>query len=519
MFHRSTPTRFFAALFVSATLALAGPASAQSPAELAPADTAVFVHISEPADWFGDLTQGPLGEKFRDQVETAEGSGDLLAALGMNLNEFMDAYFGGDVVLLSPGGDDDIGVLFTKVADDQRDHAIDSLFLKRNGEIAGNAMYVGPDGDGVFVMTDDWVAMCDLNSVEYLTSVLSQADGAPRLADTDFYRKWTRELPGERAMTALVYESEDAQHALGVVRKGKGLDATYLGTSPDFDELMGMLGETDVAEFGPLPADTIAAVSFNLEANDEMRQQFAGLDPFLRGKSFVDDILPKLDPTTLLFMGSVAGDSVDPKVDVEVPVVGLALKMNDDSVATDLAGMLDIAVVFANLAIAEFQAGPVNQRTATYKGSSFQVAEVGKPIAQGIEFPELAPMQIVYGQVGDYFIVCTQEQFFKQCVDANAGGKPMRIDVEGPAHRLAKTPVLAVTARPDGFGRLLLSWVKMLDEKGLPDVLAAEVDAPVDTETLFDVVQLMQQYSLMKMQVWSGDDGLVIGRAQLTPPQ
>ncbi len=501
------------------TLALGLPSAAQSPAQLAPADTAVFIHINKPAEWFGDLTQGPLGEKMREKIQTQEGSGDLLAALGMNLDQFMQAYFGGDVVVLSEGGDGAPGVIFTEVTEANRNHAIDSLALERNGEIAGFPQYIGPDGNGIFVMMDKWVALCDLNSAKLLTDILSQAPGAPRLADTEFYKKWTRELPADRSMTMLVNESEDSQHALGVVRQGKGLDATYLGTSPDFDELMGMLGETTVAEFGPLPTDTIAALSFNLVANEEMSQQLAGLDPLLRGKSFVKDIMPKLDPPTLLFMGSVAGDAVDPKVSVELPVMGLAMKMNDDTVAADLKGMIDGLMLIANFAVAEFKAGPVPQRSETYKGSSFQVAELGKSIAIGIEFPEIAPMQIVYGQVGDYFIICTQEVFFKQCVDANAGGKAMRIAVEGPAHRLAQTPELAMTARPDKFGPLMLSWVKMLDEKGLPDALAGEGEQPVDTETLMDIVQMFQQYSLMKMQVWTGEDGLVIGRAQLTPPQ
>lgn len=508
------------ALLIGGALLLGTPAFAQAPAELAPADTGFFMHINEPADWFGDLTEGPLGDKFRDKIETAEVSGDILAALGMDTNEFMDAYFGGDVVVLGKSaGDDSTGVIFSKVAQDQRDHAVDSLGLKRNGEINGNPVYVGPDGDGYVVFMQDWVAMCDLKDVAYLKSILNQNANAPRLADTERYAKWTKELPGDRSMTMLAFESEDSEHAMGVVRKGKGLDLTYLGTSPDFDELMGMLGETSVAEFGPLPADTISAVSVNLLANDEMRKNMAGLDMFFRGKSFTDDIAPKLDAPTLMFMAAVDGADVDPKLDVDIPVVGMAFKMKDDSVATDLAGAMDMLVLMGNLAVAEFQAGPIPQRTATYNDASFKVAEIGKPVAQGLEFPELAPIQIVYGQIGDYYVICTQEVFFKRCVDANAAGRNMRIEIEGPTHRLAKTPVMAMTARPDGFGALLLSWANMLEEKGLPDAIDQGVNSPVDTEMLFNVIDLMQQYSRMKVQVWSGEDDLVIGRAQLTPPQ
>lgn len=515
--------RFTTALTLGAALLLQVPAFAQAPAKLAPADTPVFIHINEPADWFGELTDGPLGEKWRTMVEQAEGSGDLLAALGMNVDQFMDAYFGGDVVVLGKGKDADgnegPGVIFTKVDQADRQHAIVSLALKQAGDIAGNPVYTGEDGNGYIVMTNDWVAMCDLNSYAYLQSILNQPADAPRLADTEVYAKWTKELPADRAMTMLAIESKDSQHALGVVRKGKGMDATYLGIKPEYNEMMAMLGETSIAEFGPLPAETISAITFNIEPTDEARAGMDKLNMLINGKSFVDEVLPKLDPPTVLFMGSVAGNSVEPAVSVQVPVGGMAFKMNDASVATELNLMFDNVVMLSNVAVMGFEAGLIPQRAGEYDGASFKVAEIGKPIAQGLKFPELAPIQIVYGTVGDYYVVCTQEQFFKQCVDAEKAGKDFRIEIEGTPHRLAKTPVLAMNAQPDRFGSLMLSWIKLLDENGLPEAIAGEQDVPIKTEHAMDVVRMLQQYSLVKMQVWTGEDGLVIGRAQLTAPQ
>jgi len=506
------------ALLATFALAQAPSAGAQSPAELAPADTAFYLHLTEPDDWFADLTQGPLGQKMRQKIETREGSGDLLKALDMSLDQFMSAYFGGDLVVLSPGKDRD-GVMFTKVAPADRAHAIDRLGLQRKADIAGHPAYVGEDGKGTIVMLDNWVAMCDRSAVEYLTDVLSQAPGSKRLADTERYAKWSAELPDQRTMTMLAFEGEDSQHALGVVRRGISLDATYLGISPDTDELMGMLGRTDLAEFGPLPAaDTIGALSFNIVANAEMKQQLKGLDMMLGGKSFANDILPKLDPPTLIFLGSVAGEDVAPAVGVEVPVHGLALKMNDPSVAQDLTLLFDNTVLLANVAVTQIPADQIPQRTATYKDTAFKVAELGAPVAKALGFPELGPIQLVYGQVGDYYVFCTQEQFFKRCVDANAGGQAMRIDVEGPAHRLATTPVLAMTGRPDRFASLLGSWADMLADKGLPESIAGDRDKPLPLDDLRNAIKIMQQYSLIKMQVWSGEDGLVIGRAQLTAP-
>lgn len=232
----SKTKQFSAALTLGAAMLLQAPAWAQSPAELAPADTPVFIHINEPADWLGEITEGPLGQQWRNMVEEAEGTGDLLAALGMNVDQFTDAYFGGDVVILGMGknadGTEGPGAIFTKVDQVDRNRAIESLALKKIDAIAGNPVYTGDDGNGYIVMTENWVAMCDLNSYEYLQSVLTQADNAPRLADSETYAKWTNELPADRAMTMLAIESADSQHAIGIVRKGKGMDATYLGTAP-----------------------------------------------------------------------------------------------------------------------------------------------------------------------------------------------------------------------------------------------------------------------------------------------
>lgn len=523
MLNLRNTTRFATSLTLGAALLLQAPAWAQSPAELAPADTSVFIHINEPADWFGDLTQGPLGEKWRNMVQEAEGTGDLLSAMGMNVDQFMDAYFGGDVVIIGQGKDKDgnelPGAIFTKVNQVDRAHAIESLGLKRQGDIAGNPVYSGDDGDGYIVMTDDWVAMCDLNSYAYLQQVLTQPTNAARLADTETYAKWTKELPADRSMTMLAFESKDSQHAMGIVRKGKGMDATYLGTSPDFDRMMAMLGETSVAEFGPLPVETISAITFNIEANEDSRPGMDKLDVLLNGKSFVEGVLPKLDPPSVFFMGSIAGNTVDPAVSVQVPVTGMAFKMNDASAAADMDMMFNNVVMLSNVAVMGFEAGLIPQRVAEYGGSAFKVAEVGKPIAEGLSFPELAPIQIVYGVVGDYYVVCTQEQFFKQCVDANKAGKAMRIEIEGKPHRLAETPVLAMNAQPDRFGSLMLSWINLLDQKGVPEAIAGEKDVPIKTEHAMDVVRMLQQYSLVKMQIWTGEDDLVIGRAQLTAPQ
>lgn len=511
------------ALLLTLTAATCFPfaATAQSAAQLAPADAEVFIHLDGPDEWFAALADGPMGDRLREQIETESDFGILLALLGMDFDQFMASYFGDEVVIVGPDADedDDTGIIFTKVDQPNREHVIDSFALQRAGDIAGSPMYVSDDGNGYFIMMQDWLAFCDLASLEYLQAVLERDEIAPSLADTESYSYWTGMLPDDRAATVLILNNDEDSHALGVTRSGKLMDMTYVGRSPDFDNMMLMLGDTDTADFGPLPADTLAAISFNLkaDANDQDTNELLdGLDVLAAPTSFTNDILPKLEAPTLVFLGSVAGGDIG--LEVDLPVAGFAVKMNDPTAATDLQVMMDRLVLLANLATAEWQAGPIPFRAEQYNGASMRIAEIGKPVAKFAEWPELEPVQLVYGQVGDYYVVCTQEQYFKDCVDANAGGKPLRMREEGPGHPMAVAPIMVMSARPDGFAQLLRTWLPLIEEGELPNELEMDIQAPGALSEFREFIQLIEQYSSLKLQLWRGEDGLLIGRGQLVPP-
>lgn len=495
------------------------PVSAQPAAEMAPADTQVFIHIDKPADWFATLADGAIGDKVREQIENDSDFGILLALLGMDFDEFLAAYFGDEVLVLgkSAQGDDGPGIILTKVSQDNRNHLIDSFDLKQTGAIAGSPVYSSADGDGFFVMTQDWVAVSDLASYDYLETVLTNRAVDGTLADTEAYKYWTGMLDADRSATMLFLGGEDDSHAISVIRSGKLLDMTYAGKSPDFDEMMLMLGDTELADFGPLPIRTIGAVSFNLKADpDQPNELLDGLDILSSPASFSKDILPKLDAPTILFLGSSAGDEVG--LDVDLPVVGMAVKMKDQTAATDLQFMMDRVVLLGNMATAEWQLGAIPFKTAEYNGTSMRIAEVGKLVAPFAEWPELEPVQLVYGRVGDYYIVCTQEAFFKQCVDANAGGLPARMRQEGAGHPMAVAPIMAFTGRPDGLGQLLRTWLPLIEDGDLPADVQLGFEAPGALTEFRDFIQLLEQYSQFKLQLWRGEDGLLIGRGQLVPP-
>ena len=508
-------------LLLALALLITLPASAQPAAEMAPADTQVFIHIEKPAEWFTTLADGPIGDKVRDQIENESEFGTLLALLGMDLDTFLQAYFGEEVVILGPSAaeQDGPGIILTKVSQEHRDRLIDSFELERAGAVAGSPMWVSQDGNGHFVMMRDWVAVCDAAALDYLRAVLENKPADGTLADTEAYKYWTGMLDGDRNMTALFLGGEDNSHAFSVIRSGKLLDMTYAGKSPDFDDMMLMLGDNELAEFGPLPIQTIAAVSFNLKADPDQpnaNELLNGLDVLASPTSFRNDILPKLDAPTLLFLGSAPGQEIG--LDVDLPVAGFAVKMKDASAATDLQAMMDRLVLLGNMATAEWQQGAIPFKTAEYQGTTMRIAEVGKVVAPFAEFPELAPVQLVYGQVGDYYVVCTQESYFKQCVDANAGGLPARMRQEGAGHPMAVAPIMAFTGRPDGLGALLRTWLPLIEGGDLPEGVGVELQTPDTLNQFREFIQLLEQYSAFKLQLWRGEDGLLIGRGELAPP-
>ncbi|MEM9414172.1 MAG: hypothetical protein AAGA29_01685 [Planctomycetota bacterium] len=497
--------------------ALASPATAQAPAELAPADTQVYLHIDGFNDWLGTLAEGPRGEAMLDKIENAPQWQTLLTLLEMDMDTFLATYFGGDVVLFGPQAQENSsGIVFTQVANNDAAFACDRLFLEAIETIGDATLYRTADGGGCIAITNGWVGLCDIQDLAYMRDVLAGLGDESSLASTTGYAHWTGLLPVERTITMYIAAGEDESHAMGVTRVGNGMDVAYFGKSAGFEELLSMLGETEVADFGPLPATTLAAATFNLVAPDsvETPELMAGLNMLAAPASFTEDILPKLGTPTVLFMGSVDGGETEPAVGLDVPVVGLAVKMDDPQVANDLTAMMDKTMLLANLATAQWGVDPIDFERNTYTDSSYRVAHIGKPLAQQSGWPELEAVQMVYGQVGDYYVVCTQELFFQQCVDAEQAGEPFQMRLEGPVHELAQTPILAVTVRPDGFADLLRTWRSFIEDEGP----ALGIDVPVVGGELGEMIQMLDQYSLMKMQLWRGEDDLVVGRIQITAP-
>lgn len=498
--------------------ALAWPAAlarAQAPAELAPADTQVYLHIADFDTWFDRFTQGPSGQATREEMEQSPQWQVLLALLEMDSETFFATYFGGDVVVFASKAEENAGgVIFSRVELADAEHARDRLFLEAAGRVGAASLYQTADGGGYVAILPGWVALCDAAQLDDLRSVLEGLGDDSSLATTAAFTQWTRLLPDDRGITVYLTTGGDETHALGVSAVDDGLDIAYFGASPAFDELLAMLGESPVADFGPLPADTLAAAAFTLAApGNADAELLAGLDMLAAPASFVGDILPKLGGPSVVFMGAPHGDADD----LSAPVFGMALRMDDDTVADELNAMMDKTMLLANLATLEWETDPVRFHRGEYLGHAYRVADIGTPLAQHTGWPELGAVKVVYGRVGDYFLVCTEEPFFQQCVDAHRGEAPLRARFDGPIHDRATTPILSIAMQPEGLADMMRTWQQVLGNEGLG--LELELDVPLVQSELGQNIELLDQFDAMTMQLWRGDDGLVAARIVMTTPE
>jgi hypothetical protein len=90
------------------------------------------------------------------------------------------------------------------------------------------------------------------------------------------------------------------------------------------------------------------------------------------------------------------------------------------------------------------------------------VAEVGSLLSHRAQREEFKPIHVAYGRVGDFFIICTHEKIFAQCIDANAD--PSRGFASSPAVAAISlqqrgTPMLTAVLRPAELSTHIDAWL------------------------------------------------------------
>lgn len=321
-------------------------------------------------------------------------------------------------------------------------------------------------------------------------------------------------LPANRIATAYFRESDDNVHALAASRKGRDVMLTYRGRSPDYKPLLAQLGDGAALDFGPLPATTIAAVTLNfkLPAPPNEKQ----INHLLAGKSFRADMLPKLGAPIVAFLGEVPGEELEPKRSFSLPVAGLSIRLKDASVAADLTNAINILVVMANFAAAKWEAPDIPVRDVIHREAAFRVADVGPLLSSRAKRDEFKPINVAYGRVGDWYVICSQEKFFTQCVDANIDPS-RRFVASAPFQAMAlqgrEGPILTAVLRPAALAAHVDGWLAHLRSARSQVVEESHKEQPGTLEAQFVrgariAAGLLGHYQSMTLQAYRDGDGI-----------
>lgn len=504
---------------------LAAGAGAQSAARFAPAESGVYIEVNDLTALRKQWQSDPLATYLRQNVP-ALFSKEVPAwaaardALGMTDEQVIDKYFGRTVALVFPrAGDGEPGMVISRVGAADVAAAQKKLGFVSIGRLDQFELYRSSDKQAYVAAGEGWVIVADADYRDVVGAMLKGEK--PSLADDAHFKQWTGKLPTERMATAYVRDGDAGHtHALGATRSGRDLTLHYVGEAPEFNAVFRQLRSAEALDFGPLPASTLVAVASN--ALDHNLPSNPKLDRLFSPKTFNKDVLPTLETPLLAFLGEVQDHAIKPNPGLNVPVLGIAVKVGESDAAADLSTALEKAMIIANFAAANWDAPEITLRTEAHRGTSFRVAEVGKTLAARMQRDELAAMNLCWGRIGDFFVICTQDQFFRQCIDAESGDGTLLTQSEAfKAMPLSKhdTPFLTVMARPDALSAHARTWLTHWRNVRPHVIDAAAADDPQSPEArlvkgIAIVAGLLEHYQSITIQLHRDGDAIA-GRADV----
>ncbi|MEX0774737.1 MAG: hypothetical protein WD042_03370 [Phycisphaeraceae bacterium] len=397
---------------------------AQDGAKLAPPDTGVFVQLDDLAKIRADFENDRLVEMLRRQLAPPrenEAWQLLQAALGLNTQQIIDAYFGKSLVVIgSEPGDGNPGVILSRVAKADAAAAVQKLGLVEVEQAGDFTIYTNDEDNARIAFSDEWMAMANVLHSDYMVQVLSHKAGEKSLADDAAFKAWMSKLPEQRVGVAYIRKSDpDETHALAVTRQGADLSLHYVGVTPQIKTFLAGADNSGQMNWGPLPTSTLAALTFNFQGHGPKDTRI--LDRLIAPKSFTKDVLPKIGPSIAVFFGNVPGEQLQPASDAGYPVVGVAVQMKDSSIAAELDKVVNGAMLLVNMQTMNWGTDPLAMGAGEHRGVSYRTAGLGAVLAERARRQELKPITLTYGAAGGWYVLASQEQFFKQIADTAAG--------------------------------------------------------------------------------------------------
>lgn len=523
------------------------------PAELAPADTRLYFRVDDLGDiWKKKDEPDRLVTEIIRKVKSDENTRlmtDLPGQFGMDLPTFYQTYFGKTVALIAASPKASPAVILTRVDPAAAAKVRAQKDFKPAGRWGRFEMFKLADDSKLIGVSEQWMALGLAGHAEHMERVLSRTGAETySLAKDATYREWMAKMP--RPRSAVLYINDVAHKNIHVavgVKTDYGATLHYQAEIEKVEDFYKLTKPVSEADFGPLPEEAISAVSFNLHEPDPKGMMILNLILFPR--NLKDDVMPKIEPPVIFFLGKLAPDEVKPNPGFQVPVVGLAIKMKDPTVAVELDKLLNGIRFFGKLAdlnVLGSLAGPDGMK---FGELDYHSADFGKTLTGNVQsrslsrlvaMPEHAGLtRISYGRVGNWYVVSTQDAFFRKCVDANAGKGRRITDLENfDAFRLQRREKLLLSSvtKADQLASLVRSvsdyWKKVRQDNPpmaqakppMPEVKPmAKPDAAADKkpgEESYDrpldwFIDVIKHHKSFSVQLWRGEKNLLEGKVEI----
>ncbi len=537
---------------------------AADPAELCPADAALYARIDGLAQWRASGDADPLVAHAWELIHaTRPPHVWTRAAERMKLSEaaMTDALLGTTVALIDQRINGRHGVVaMSKVEPAMLAKLPAAMGLKALDEprtrIGPFAMYRVEDGGRRYLIAlgTRWMFITETRHDEQLYKLLSAtavacvdrglAGSSEPLAANLSYQAMLSRLPRERAAMMFSHNKNgDEQHAVAVVRSGHDVMVHYAGSIPKLEKLLGDAEMADAADFGAMPRSTISAASIGV-----IPKVFPGssaLDFLLFPNSYAKGVLPKIGPTVVTFLGRVAPEDITPNPGMGAPVLGLAIRLKDPAVALELDRIVRGVHFLLSVGGLELGQSLFGMQSVHMGEVNYHIANFGPVLAQRIKDPQYVRLvrlpssagltKVTFGRIGQWYVVCSQEAYFRRWAEADADDT--RRFTQSPEfngsdfHTHPRLILSAMTQAPQLTAlmqEVAAYWKKageqQLDQpvKPMPKALAAfdteteEISGPLD-EPMRWVADGLRRTHSFNVQIWREGDTEVRGELHVVP--
>jgi len=418
--------------------------AAEDPAALVPADVDVFVHLRNGAGILDADDSDPIAREAWSAIEeTIPGGMWELAAtnLGVDERDLLRELFTRDLCLVDQtiDGRRKLSVLALVESDllAKLPRAAELEPWAEQPTVGPYRLYRGTseDHDYLLALGESRLVFSSTKGADHVRRLLvAGSDGTPLLADNEGYRDLMSQLP--RKHNGVVFtQSRDGEeaHAVTLIRDAGRYEARYVAHAPDVMKYVEALEPGRGVDFGPQPVDVVAAGTFNLMTKDVPAEGL--LDTLLFPYSFRGRVLPRIEPPILLFLGKVPRADIRPDPGFDVPVFGFAIRLTDPEVTADLdrlcsglhflASISQLALIEGFFGVEAIDSQLDGEPLAYHRADFGPVLRAGGSdslLAKLASLPNARSLtRVAFGRIGDFYVICTQEAFFRRWTQAQSG--------------------------------------------------------------------------------------------------